>query len=79
LARREIDPNHERVTTQISSLDLRQMLSEPSANRWTIQGMDKLNVLEKPAAKIQQTVVLQGEVLFPGTYTVRQGETLAEL
>ncbi|WP_262364616.1 capsule biosynthesis GfcC family protein, partial [Vibrio cholerae] len=44
-----------------------------------IQGMDKLNVLEKPAAKIQQTVVLQGEVLFPGTYTVRQGETLAEL
>lgn len=41
--------------------------------------MDKLNVLEKPAAKIQQTVVLQGEVLFPGTYTVRQGETLAEL
>ncbi len=79
LARREIDPNYERVTTQISSLDLRQMLSEPSANRWTIQGMDKLNVLEKPAAKIQQTVVLQGEVLFPGTYTVRQGETLAEL
>lgn len=67
------------MTTQISSLDLRQMLSEPSANRWTIQGMDKLNVLEKPAAKIQQTVVLQGEVLFPGTYTVRQGETLAEL
>nr|WP_278183243.1 SLBB domain-containing protein [Vibrio sp. gvc] len=79
LARREIDANHERVSTQITAIDLRQALSDQPTNKFILQGMDKLNVLEKPSAKLQQTVVLQGEVLFPGTYTVRQGETLADL
>jgi len=79
LARREIDANHERVSTQITAIDLRQALSDQPTNNFILQGMDKLNVLEKPSAKLQQTVVLQGEVLFPGTYTVRQGETLADL
>ncbi|GHY95958.1 polysaccharide biosynthesis/export family protein [Vibrio cholerae] len=79
LARREIDATYEKVNTQIVSIDLRQALSDASKSGITIHGMDKLNVLQKPAAKIQQTVVLQGEVKFPGTYTVRQGETLADL
>ncbi|RND29391.1 OtnA protein, partial [Vibrio cholerae] len=66
LARREIDATYEKVNTQIVSIDLRQALSDASKNGITIHGMDKLNVLQKPAAKIQQTVVLQGEVKFPG-------------
>ena len=79
LARRAIDVNDERTTTQIQRIDLRKALKKRTNSDVLIQGRDRLNVLEKPAANLQQTVVLQGEVRFPGTYTVRRGETMSQL
>ncbi|WP_158141235.1 SLBB domain-containing protein [Vibrio furnissii] len=79
LARRSIDANDERTTTQIQRIDLRKALEKRATSDVLIQGRDRLNVLEKPAANLQQTVVLQGEVRFPGTYTVRRGETMSQL
>ncbi|WP_417870494.1 SLBB domain-containing protein [Vibrio furnissii] len=79
LARRAIDVNDERTTTQIQRIDLRKALEKRANSDVLIQGRDRLNVLEKPAANLQQTVVLQGEVRFPGTYTVRRGETMSQL
>lgn len=79
LARRAIDANDERTTTQIQRIDLRKALEKRANSDVLIQGRDRLNVLEKPAANLQQTVVLQGEVRFPGTYTVRRGETMSQL
>ncbi|MBL4297097.1 SLBB domain-containing protein [Vibrio fluvialis] len=79
LARRAIDASDERTTTQIQRIDLRKALEKRANSDVLIQGRDRLNVLEKPAANLQQTVVLQGEVRFPGTYTVRRGETMSQL
>lgn len=79
LARRSINANDERTTTQIQRIDLRKALEKRTNSDVLIQGRDRLNVLEKPAANLQQTVVLQGEVRFPGTYTVRRGETMSQL
>ncbi|KQH83653.1 OtnA protein [Vibrio furnissii] len=79
LARRSINANDERTTTQIQRIDLRKALEKRANSDVLIQGRDRLNVLEKPAANLQQTVVLQGEVRFPGTYTVRRGETMSQL
>ncbi|QXO17249.1 SLBB domain-containing protein [Vibrio ostreae] len=79
LARRTVDANDERTTTQIQRIDLRKALEKRANSDVLIQGRDRLNVLEKPAANLQQTVVLQGEVRFPGTYNVRRGETMSQL
>ncbi|MGC9423759.1 SLBB domain-containing protein, partial [Vibrio sp.] len=40
---------------------------------------DRLNVFEQPGVNHEHTVVLKGEVKFPGIYTIRRGETLAQL
>ena len=40
---------------------------------------DSLNVLANPDWRGQATVQLFGEVMYPGTYTVRRGESLGEL
>ncbi|EOU2519066.1 SLBB domain-containing protein [Vibrio cholerae] len=40
---------------------------------------DRLNVFEQPGVNHEHTVVLKGEVKFPGIYTLRRGETLSQL
>ncbi|MDF4706681.1 SLBB domain-containing protein, partial [Vibrio parahaemolyticus] len=60
-------------------VDLRKAIQGSVSDDVIIAGRDRLNILEKPNVKLQSTVTLQGEVRFPGTYTVRQGETLSEL
>lgn len=44
-----------------------------------VQSKDSLNVLANPDWRGQATVQLFGEVKFPGSYTVRRGETLGQL
>jgi polysaccharide export outer membrane protein len=44
-----------------------------------VQSKDSLNVLANPDWRGQATVQLLGEVKFPGTYSVRRGETLGNL
>lgn len=79
LARRAVSEEDERTTTQIQHINLRKALQHSADSDLLIQGRDRLNVLEKPAAHLQQTVSIQGEVRFPGTYTVRRGETMSQL
>ncbi|EJN3800931.1 SLBB domain-containing protein [Vibrio alginolyticus] len=79
LARTVINSRDERASIDVERIDLRQAIKGSSADDVVIAGRDRLNILEKPNVKLQSTVTLQGEVRFPGTYTVRQGETLGEL
>ncbi|MGD1471396.1 SLBB domain-containing protein [Vibrio harveyi] len=79
LARTVISSKDERASIDVERIDLRQAIKGSTADDAIIVGRDRLNILEKPNVKLQSTVTLQGEVRFPGTYTVRQGETLGEL
>jgi len=44
-----------------------------------VQGRDRLNVLSIPEWQNTYEVTLEGEVRFPGTYSVRRGESLRAL
>lgn len=79
LARTVISSKDERASIDVERIDLRKAIQGSAADDVVIVGRDRLNILEKPSVKLQSTVTLQGEVRFPGTYTVRQGETLGEL
>ncbi|ELA8120765.1 SLBB domain-containing protein [Vibrio parahaemolyticus] len=79
LARTVINSKDERASINVERIDLRQAIQGSTPDDAIIVGRDRLNILEKPNVKLQSTVTLQGEVRFPGTYTVRQGETLGEL
>nr|WP_319555520.1 SLBB domain-containing protein [uncultured Vibrio sp.] len=79
LARTVINTIDERAYIDVERIDLRKAIQGSTAADAIIAGRDRLNILEKPSVKLQSTVTLQGEVRFPGTYTVRQGETLGEL
>nr|QOS24311.1 polysialic acid transport protein KpsD [Vibrio parahaemolyticus] len=79
LARTVINSKDERASINVERINLRQAIKGSTADDAIIIGRDRLNILEKPNVKLQSTVTLQGEVRFPGTYTVRQGETLGEL
>lgn len=79
LARTVISSKDERASIDVERIDLRKAIQGNTAEDAILVGRDRLNILEKPNVKLQSTVTLQGEVRFPGTYTVRQGETLGEL
>ncbi|HHX8287997.1 TPA: SLBB domain-containing protein [Vibrio diabolicus] len=79
LARTAINSADERAYIDVERIDLRKAIQGSASDDAVIVGRDRLNILEKPNVKLQSTVTLQGEVSFPGTYTVRQGETLSEL
>ncbi|MFH0288656.1 SLBB domain-containing protein [Vibrio owensii] len=79
LARTVISSKDERASIDVERIDLRKAIQGGAADDAILVGRDRLNILEKPNVKLQSTVTLQGEVRFPGTYTVRQGETLGEL
>ncbi|MDK9782474.1 SLBB domain-containing protein [Vibrio sp. B172a] len=79
LARTVINSKDERASIDVERIDLRKAIQGGTADDAILVGRDRLNILEKPNVKLQSTVTLQGEVRFPGTYTVRQGETLGEL
>ncbi|HCM1361241.1 TPA: SLBB domain-containing protein [Vibrio parahaemolyticus] len=79
LARTAINSVDERAYIDVERIDLRKAIQGSVADDAIIVGRDRLNILEKPNVKLQSTVTLQGEIRFPGTYTVRQGETLSEL
>lgn len=79
LARTVISSKDERASIDVERIDLRKAIQGNTSDDAILVGRDRLNILEKPNVKLQSTVTLQGEVRFPGTYTVRQGETLGEL
>ncbi|MBO1922979.1 SLBB domain-containing protein [Thiomicrorhabdus sp. 6S3-12] len=62
-----------RVENQIVSLD------EQSLASLKLQSMDSLVVKRKPDWTERRVVTLSGEVKFPGTYVLKEQETLADL
>ncbi len=75
IARYVVSPDGTR-RTQIIDVDLAQALQgNPSANI-ALKPFDVLTVEEVSQWAHQATVTLRGEVRFPGTYTIRPGETL---
>lgn len=62
--------------TQIIDIDLSQALSgNPQANL-QLHPYDVLSVKEVSQWTDQESVILRGQVRFPGTYTIKPGETL---
>jgi polysaccharide biosynthesis/export protein len=62
--------------TRIMDIDLRQALSgNPEANV-KLEPYDLLSVKEVSQWANEETVTLQGQVRFPGVYTIKPGETL---
>lgn len=61
------------------SVDLGRILAGDRAANVELQPYDFLVVRELPLWSEQQTVILKGEVRFPGRYPVKRGETLSSL
>ncbi|EKO3714476.1 SLBB domain-containing protein [Vibrio metschnikovii] len=61
----------------IEQIDISAVLN--GQQQVTIQPRDRLSVFERPDVRLQSTITLQGEVRFPGNYTVLPGDTLAQV
>ncbi|WP_196387563.1 SLBB domain-containing protein [Vibrio cidicii] len=59
-------------------LDMAEIMGEKGINV-KLQSKDRLNIFTKPEWREDYTIELLGEVVFPGTYTFRRGETLSEV
>lgn len=79
LSRTVVNQKDQRSVLDISRINLGNALLGDVNENAIIGPRDRLNVLEQPNANMHRSVTLQGEVKFPGTYTVRQGETMSEL
>lgn len=60
-------------------VDLAAVLRGDAAADLALQPYDYLNVKEMPQWSRAETVEIQGEVRFPGTYPIKRGETLRSL
>jgi polysaccharide biosynthesis/export protein len=75
LSRYTVDRGEQR-RTEVLSIDLAAIRSgEPNANI-ALQPFDRLSIKQISGWTEQDQVTLKGEVRFPGTYTIQQGETL---
>lgn len=66
------------VTTKIH-VDIKKALDGDPANNIELQQDDYLFVRNVPEWDLYKTVSISGEVRFPGTYTVKKGETLSSM
>lgn len=78
LTRFVIDDKGER-TTQLLTVDLAAARAGDEAANLSLGPYDVLTVKSVPAWKEQVSIELRGEFRFPGTYTVRRGETLSSV
>ncbi|MEW5681798.1 MAG: SLBB domain-containing protein [Pseudomonadota bacterium] len=60
------------------NLNLQQALNGGDDNI-ALQNRDRLNVFSTPGWQDKREVVIEGEVRFPGTYIIQQGETLSQV
>lgn len=54
-------------------------LKTPKDQSLELAPTDRIHIKRLPDLNLQQTVTLQGEVNFPGSYTIRRGETLSQV
>lgn len=71
--------NEERASLQITKVNLRKAILGNNSADLVISALDKLSIFEKPNMSRKDIITIQGEVRFPGTYVVRQGETLGDV
>ena len=62
--------------TELMSIDLGGALNGNAADNLKLEPYDVLSVKEVSQWANQESVTLRGEVRFPGTYTIKPGETL---
>ena len=82
LARAEVTRNdfNQNGATKLSlNVDLGLALNGDKQSNIALQSKDRLNVHKIPAWSENHVVELRGEFVFPGKYTIRRGETLADL
>ncbi len=82
LARAEITRNvlTQRGASKVSlNVDLKSALTGDTQANISLKSKDRLNVHKIPAWSENHVVELRGEFVFPGKYTIRRGETLAEI
>ncbi|MBT8143869.1 MAG: SLBB domain-containing protein [Gammaproteobacteria bacterium] len=65
--------------TALLDVDLAAILAGNSSADLLLQPHDHLIIKEIPQWEVQESVVLEGEVRFPGTYLLQRGETLASV
>ena len=70
--------NHMAQQTSIS-LNLGAALAGEEKDNVLLSSKDRLNIHQIPAWSEKNVVELRGEFVFPGKYTVRRGESLADL
>ncbi|MBM4198489.1 MAG: hypothetical protein FJ198_02200 [Gammaproteobacteria bacterium] len=61
---------------ELLQIDLAGVLRGDPAADILLQPFDVLTIKELPEWSVRESVVLRGEVRFPGTYPIRRGETL---
>jgi protein involved in polysaccharide export with SLBB domain len=72
--------NGEYRETEVMTVDLAAVLRGTAQADMLVAPYDHLNIKEVPRwRRGQATVTLRGEVTFPGTYPIRQGETLSSV
>jgi protein involved in polysaccharide export with SLBB domain len=68
--------NGEQRRTEVLSVDLGAIRSGDQSADVPLQPFDRLSIKQISGWTEQDQVTLKGEVRFPGTYTIKQGETL---
>jgi protein involved in polysaccharide export with SLBB domain len=75
LTRYRVVNGDQRRTEQIN-IDLGAVMRGDANANVLLEPFDNLSIREVPEWGAQESVVLQGEVRFPGKYSIRRGETL---
>lgn len=77
LTRAGFDDGKLRLNHQNISLD--NILNDKDGANLSLASKDRLHVFTKPQWRDEQKIELQGEVVFPGTYTFQRGETIDDV
>lgn len=72
---RYVEKDGKRVT-ELIEINLAAVLAGDAAANLPLQSADLLTIKELPLWSESETVMLRGEVRFPGTYPIKRGETL---
>lgn len=65
--------------TELVSIDLAAVLAGNAAADFMLEPYDNLNIKEVPRWRGEEAVTIRGEVVFPGSYPIRRGETLSSV
>jgi polysaccharide export outer membrane protein len=78
LTRYTVGPDGTRQA-ELIEIDLAAVLRGDASANILLQPFDSLMIKETPDWTSQESVTLRGEVRFPGTYSIRRGETLRQV